>query len=140
MPLELAHNGQEQILLSKLKEGDQRAFEQIYQLYSERIYGRLIRLLKDEDMAGSILQDVFLRIWERRSQIDTSQPFKAYLYKMAENLVYDYFRKVARDKKLQVRLRAAISEYYEHTEEDIFKKENNVLINEAIQMLPPQRK
>ena len=140
MPLESAYVNQEQILLSQLKEGEQRAFEQIYQLYSERIYGRLIRLLKDEDMADSILQDVFLRIWERRAQIDPGQPFKAYLYKIAENFVYDYFRKVARDKKLQVKLRAAAAEYYDQIEEDIFKKENEALIGEAILKLPPQRK
>jgi RNA polymerase sigma-70 factor (family 1) len=139
MSLELPHIRQERILLSQLKEGDQRAFEQIYKLYSERIYGRLIRLLKDEDMADSILQDVFLRIWERRIQIDIEQPFKAYLYKIAENFVYDHFRTVARDKKLQVRLRAITSEYYEQIEEAIFKKENESLIKEAIQILPPQR-
>ncbi len=119
--------------------GEQRAFEQIYQLYSERIYGRLIRLLKDEDIADSILQDVFLRIWERRAQIDPAQPFKAYLYKIAENFVYDYFRKVARDKKLQVKLRAAAADYYDQIEENIFKKEYEALIGEAILKLPPQR-
>jgi RNA polymerase sigma-70 factor (family 1) len=139
MPLEAIHVSQEQVLLAQLKEGEPRAFEQIYQLYSQRIYGRLIRLLKDEDMADSILQDVFLRIWERRAQIDSGQPFKAYLYKIAENLVYDYFRKVARDKKLQVKLRAATTEYYDQIEEDIFKKEYEALIDEAILKLPPQR-
>lgn len=139
MPFEHVINDEEQILLSKLKEGDERAFEQIYQLYSERIYGRLIRLLKDEEQANSILQDVFLRIWERKAQIDVDKTFKAYLYKVAENFVYDYFRKLARDKKMQVRLREVVSEYYKHTEEDIFKKENEMLIEEAIQLLPPQR-
>ncbi|MDN5285386.1 MAG: polymerase sigma-70 factor [Mucilaginibacter sp.] len=139
MPLESIHFNQEQVLLAQLKEGEPRAFEQIYQLYSQRIYGRLIRLLKDEDMADSILQDVFLRIWERRVQIDPEQPFKAYLYKIAENFVYDYFRKIARDKKLQVKLRTATTEYYDQIEENIFKKENEALIGEAILKLPPQR-
>jgi RNA polymerase sigma-70 factor (family 1) len=139
MPLESVYVNQEQILLSQLGGGEQRAFEQIYQLYSERIYGRLIRLLKDEDIADSILQDVFLRIWERRAQIDPAQPFKAYLYKIAENFVYDYFRKVARDKKLQVKLRAAAADYYDQIEENIFKKEYEALIGEAILKLPPQR-
>jgi len=139
MPLEPAYIDEEQILLSQLKNGKEQAFEQIYRLYSERIYGRLIRLLKDEDMADCILQDVFLRIWERRGQIETNQPFKAYLYKIAENFVYDHFRRVARDKKLQVKLRAITAEYYEQTEENIFKKENDALIAEAIQKLPTQR-
>jgi RNA polymerase sigma-70 factor (family 1) len=139
MSVDLPNNPQEKLLLSQLKQGEEAAFKEIYQIYSQRIYGRLISLLKDEDMADSILQDVFMRIWERRTQIDPEQTFKAYLYKIAENFVYDHFRKVARDKKLQVRLRAATAEYYEHTEQDIFKKENDKFIEEAISKLPAQR-
>jgi len=127
-------------ILAQLKEGSERAFHQIYSLYSERIYGRLIKLLKDEDVADSVLQDVFLRIWERRDKIDPEQPFKAYLYKIAENFVYDHFRKVARDLRLQVRLRQMTSELYVHIEEDIFKKENERLIQHALEKLQTQRR
>lgn len=127
-------------VLQLLREGDERAFHHIYKLYSERIYGRLMKLLKDEDVADSILQDVFLRIWERREQIDPEQPFKAYLYRIAENFVCDHFRKVARDTRLQVRLRQLTTELYAHVEEDILKKESEVLIWQAIAKLPPQRR
>jgi len=127
-------------ILQRLREGDERAFHHIYKLYSERIYGRLMKLLKDEDVADSILQDVFLRIWERREQIDPEQPFKAYLYRIAENFVCDHFRKVARDTRLQVRLRQLTTELYAHVEEDILKKESEVLIWQAIAKLPPQRR
>ncbi|WP_162997044.1 RNA polymerase sigma factor [Mucilaginibacter kameinonensis] len=66
----------------------------------------MINLLKDEDIADPILQDVFLRIWERRrEQIDIAQPFEVYLYKIAENFVYDHFRKLSRDLRMQARLR-----------------------------------
>jgi DNA-directed RNA polymerase specialized sigma24 family protein len=64
----------ELLMLSRLKDGNEPAFARIYDLYAGRIYQRLLNLLKDEDMADFILQDVFLRIWERREQIDTSQP------------------------------------------------------------------
>jgi len=140
MPIEVEHINPEATVLENVKAGDQSAFEKLYWTYSERIYKRLLHLLKDGDVADSILQDVFLRVWERREQIDPKQSFKAFLYKIAENLVYDYFRKLARDKRLQVKLRGITTELFNQTEENIFRKENAALIDEAIEKLPPQRK
>lgn len=130
----------EQDILAKLKAGDEPAFGKLYAHYSEMIYGRLIRLLKDPDIADEIIQDLFLKIWEKRQQINSSQSFKSYLYTIAENLVYDYFRKVARDRKLQERFREVTTELYSHTEEDLLNKENKELIDRAIATLPPQRR
>jgi RNA polymerase sigma-70 factor (family 1) len=140
MTLKTVHIDDERILLSGLKAGDERAFSGIYDLYAGRIYQRLLNLLRDEDMADSILQDVFLRIWEKRAQIDPEQPFKAYLFRIAENLVYDHFRKLSRDLKMQARLKLVMTELYTHSEEDLLKKENDALLKAAIDHLPPQRK
>jgi len=138
--LRTVHTDNEQVLLSRLKEGSEGAFSGIYELYAGKIYQRLLNLLKDEDIADSILQDVFLRIWERRHQIDPEQPFKAYLFKIAENFVYDHFRKLSRDLKMQARLKRVMTELYTHSEEAVLKKEDDALLKEAIEHLPPQRR
>lgn len=127
-------------LTALLKDGDHGAFSALYGLYSERIYGRLLSLLKDQDMADELIQDLFLKVWEKRDGLNPEQSFKSYLYKVAENLVYDHFRKLARDKKLQERFRAITTELYSHTEEDLLNKENRTIIDRAVAMLPPQRK
>jgi RNA polymerase sigma-70 factor (ECF subfamily) len=127
-------------LTALLKDGDHGAFSALYGLYSERIYGRLLSLLKDQDMADELIQDLFLKVWEKRDGLNPEQSFKSYLYKVAENLVYDHFRKLARDKKLQERFRAITTELYSHTEEDLLNKENRMIIDKAVAMLPPQRK
>ena len=127
-------------LTALLKDGDHGAFSALYGLYSERIYGRLLSLLKDRDMADELIQDLFLKVWEKRDGLNPEQSFKSYLYKVAENLVYDHFRKLARDKKLQERFRAITKELYSHTEEDLLNKENRTIIDRAVAMLPPQRK
>ncbi len=130
--LKTVNNDDEHLLLSRLREGGERAFAGIYELYAGKIYQRLLNLLKDEDMADSLLQDVFLRIWEKRANIDPAQPFKAYLFKIAENLVYDHFRKLSRDLKMQAKLKLAMTELYTHSEEAVFKKENEALLKEAM--------
>jgi RNA polymerase sigma factor (sigma-70 family) len=82
-------------LVALLKQGDQTAFEQLYRNYSVRILKRLVRLLKDEETAKEILQDVYLKIWEKREGLDPEQSFRSFLFRMAENMVMDFFRKAA---------------------------------------------
>jgi len=49
----------EKELLSRLKEGDRVAFDLIYHRYSLKIYGNILRMVKDADDAQELLQNVF---------------------------------------------------------------------------------
>ncbi|WP_316822398.1 RNA polymerase sigma factor [Pedobacter gandavensis] len=135
-----AENWNEPELLIRLKAGEEPAFGELYVHYSEMIYARLLRLLKDTDMADEVIQELFLKIWEKRELINPSNSFKSYLYTIAENLVYDHFRKVARDRKLQESFRLMTTEIYSHTEEDLLNKESKVILDKAIATLAPQRR
>lgn len=126
-------------LLLQLKQGSEHAFEKIYTLYSARLYGNLLKLVKLEEEAKEILQDVFLKIWKEREHIDTEKSFRSYLFKIAENKVYDFFRKAARDKKKEVALMAIASPGYELAEEFLLTDQNAAILREAIESLPPQR-
>lgn len=130
----------DQELAALLTQGDQRAFAELYERYSQRIYTTLRHMLKDELMAEELLQEVFVKLWEKRSQLRIEVSFRAYLYRVAENQARDYFRRVARDKKLIARLAAAASEFNE--EEDITVPDNEQLrplFEKAVAALPPQR-
>lgn len=130
----------EQSLLLLLKNGDQRAFEILYNNYKIRIAGNLFKLLKSEDLVKEVLQELFFKIWEVRTQIDPEKSFKSYLFRIAENLVHDYFRKVAKDKRLLAKVVASSTELYLHIEEDMLGKEDAQKLQEAINLMPPQRK
>ena len=119
--------------------GDELAFEKIYNSYSPRLYGKLLRLLKSIPQTEEILQDVFLKIWEHRASIDPEKCFGAFLYKIAENKVFDYFRKAARDKKLQASFIAVSILDQKEQETFIADHQNAVLLENAISKLPPQR-
>lgn len=140
MQIQRTESWNEQDLLIQLKAGEEPAFGKLYGHYSEMLYGRLLRLLKDTDMADELIQELFLKVWEKRAQINPAQSFKSYLYTIAENLVYDHFRKIARDKKLQEKFRLITTELYSHTEEELLSKESKEIVEKAIDALPPQRK
>lgn len=138
-------HGQEEMdhekeLLILLRAGNERAFEKIYQLYSIRILKKLIRLIKHEEIAKEILQDIFLKVWEKREDIDPDRSFRSYLFRITENKVTDLFRKAALDKKLFEHIVAISTQLYNPTEENIGFKETNSILEQAISALPPQRR
>jgi RNA polymerase sigma-70 factor (ECF subfamily) len=130
----------EKELLVKLKAGDKSAFEQIYRLYSNRLFGNLVKLLQSETEAQEILQEVFLKIWQNRAQIDPEKSFRSYLFKIAENKVFDFFRKVALQKRVQHQLLHHSDIDTTMVDKMLMDKENEQLLAKAIDQLPPQRK
>lgn len=125
--------------LSLLKQGDRKAFDAIYQHYSHPIYARILSMTKITDVADELLQDIFLKVWEKRVSVDESLSFQAWIYKIAEHTVYDHYRKMARDAKMRADLLRDFAELYNHTEDYILNKERTNLLEKAVQSLPAQR-
>ncbi len=130
----------EKYLLEQLIAGNEEAFKQLYFLYSERLYGNLLKLLKSEPVAQEILQDVFMKIWDHRQHIDTEKSFRSYLFRIAENRVCNFYKKASREKALLQQLASQSPAAYAHVEEIIFSKEQKSFLHNAIESLPPQRK
>ncbi len=126
--------------LLQLSQDNQYAFAQIYQYYSARIYGKLLKVLKSEIQAEEILQDIFLKIWNNRKNIDPEKSFRSYLFQIAINSAYDVLRKSARSKQLQAQLTDVCCSSYSHIEEQLMNKENHDLLNRGIDLLPPKRR
>lgn len=140
MSVSTPYNADEKELLLRLQEGDHEAFGKLYNFYCDRIYGRLARLSGSESMAAELLQETFVILWEKRYTINPELSFKSWLYRVAENNVYQYYRKLARDAKMQQHVMAHFSELYSHSEEDLILKESRQILQEAISKLPEQRR
>jgi RNA polymerase sigma-70 factor (family 1) len=126
--------------LARIKQGDQQAFGELYHHYSDRLYRSLLRLVKSEQMAEELLQDIFVQFWEKRQTIDVQSSLQAYLLRIGENKVYDFYRKLKREQKLLAVVKAAASEQYTPIEETLLSEENSQLLRKAIETLPPQRR
>jgi RNA polymerase sigma-70 factor (family 1) len=127
-------------LLDQLRQGNERAFNSLYKLYFKPLYRKVFAMVKDEAVADELIQDLFLKIWNRRAEINSFQSFEAYLYTIAHNLVYDYFRKIAKDKRLAATLLLNATDYYLHSDELLESKESKEILMKAIDQLTPQRK
>ena len=130
----------EKDLVTLLTQGNESAFESLYHLYSKRLLGFLIKSVKSETIASELLQDTFVKIWKNRENIDPEQSFRSYLFRISENVVFDFFRKTARDKALQAMLINSACEEYSHVEENLCTKENEQILNDLVNLLPPKRR
>ncbi|SMC58418.1 RNA polymerase sigma factor [Pedobacter nyackensis] len=129
----------ERELLLLLKQGDDDAFEEIYHLYSHRLYSNLLKLVKSDDLAMDLLQDLYIKLWNNRSSIDVDKSIRSYLFSIAKNLAIDFFRRAARESNLQNHLITVGTELYNHVDDVLFHKETAVVLNKAIMALPPQQ-
>src|SRR5690606_4118889 len=106
-------------LLRLLQQGNHSAFHQIYHRYKHRMAGNLLRMLKSQDLAEEALQELFVRIWTNREKLDINQPIRPYMFRIAKNLVFDLYRRAARDQHLREKMLEAMGSSYSHIEEGI---------------------
>ncbi|MNK25002.1 ECF RNA polymerase sigma factor SigW [compost metagenome] len=129
-----------EVLLTKLRNGDELAFAQIYNLYRSKMYIYAYNLCKSSETAEEIVQEVFIRLWQKKAQINTELNFSAYLKKITLNHVLNHLKKVAREKSLQDEIFHYIETIRNTTEDNLLEKELLKTYDEAIENLPPQKK
>lgn len=80
-------------LISSLKKGNHEAFDALYGKYAEGLYAFITSILKSPADAEEIVQNVFVKIWERRNAIEEKFSFKSYLFTIAYRDVISHIRK-----------------------------------------------
>lgn len=133
-------NQPEQEIVSRLRDGESYAFELLYHRYKYQLAANLLKLLKSEELAEEVLQELFIRIWEGRESLDPDKSFPAYLFRIARNMVVDIYRKAARESKVRQQLLLATEEFENSVEDAILDRESNADLYDAIALLPPQRR
>ncbi len=84
-------------LIKKSQAGDTRAFAELYDLFSEKIFRYIKLKVQSQQPAEDILQETFIKTWRALPKFKVEGGnFSAWLYKIAGNAVNDYFRKLYR--------------------------------------------
>lgn len=69
------------------------AFDQIYELYSHKLFSFVFKILKNEAEADDIVQEVFVKIWESRHKLEDYKLLNSYIFTIAYNHSIDLIRK-----------------------------------------------
>jgi RNA polymerase sigma-70 factor (ECF subfamily) len=120
-------------LLNDFKTGRKKAFNLIFNRYWEELFIFAFNILKDEDIAKDVVQEVFISVWNRRNESNITN-LKAYLYQSVKFQT----AKVFRDNSLYERY----SEVFEivsnsnSVEQNLNAKELALLIEKTLLKLP----
>ena len=85
-------------LIPLLLSGDEATFEGVYKYFIRPLHVYAISILRDDDTAKGMVQNVFLKLWERRERLELSGSIKAYLY----GAVYNECLNNLRHQKIKV--------------------------------------
>jgi len=92
-------------LVELTKQGDEQAFTELVTIYSDRVYNLALRILRKQDDAADILQETFIKVYEKINTFDGRADFFTWVYRIATNLALMKLRKekrtVVTDKDLE---------------------------------------
>lgn len=80
-------------LLSEFQAGNTSAFSRLYDLYINVLYNYGHRLTTDKELLKDCIHDVFVKVYTRRTDLDTIENFKSYLFISLKNKICDEIRK-----------------------------------------------
>ena len=79
-------------LLRKMKKGDTDAFSILYHRHAPRLLNFVTGLLKDETAAEDVVQNIFVKLWTVRGQLDSSKSLTNWLFVCARNESYNVLK------------------------------------------------
>ncbi|WP_420573318.1 RNA polymerase sigma factor [Kordia sp.] len=84
----------ETIIIERFQNRDEAALSKLYDKYSGAIYGVIIRMCRNEETAQEILQETFMKAWDKSHLYDASKgKFYTWLYRIARNTTLNFLRK-----------------------------------------------
>ena len=123
-----------------MKRGDVFAFNELFHKYGQKVHNFTIKHLENEEDVKDLVQDIFMKIWDKRKEIDANKSFNGFLFTITLNLIRNYFRKKVKDRKLINKWLEETEPYSDSTKLSIEFRSLEKVINTIVEQLPPKRR
>ena len=130
----------DEALFAIIEKGDERAFTQVYDRYHKLLYVLAYRYLMNANMAEDVVQHVFSRLWEFRTELRVGISLKNYLFTMTKNHVLNLIRNENSAITKNYEMAQSAPAYEDNLIEDLEKKELMSNFYKAVDMLPVQKR
>jgi RNA polymerase sigma-70 factor, ECF subfamily len=125
---------------SQLDQENSDLIKDLFKTYYSPLVKLVYRMLKNVEASEDIVQDVFVKVWNNRENLDHNKSIKSYLYRSAINTALNYIEKNKRSAPI-TKIEAVIDKHKGNTtEEKINYKELEFRVSAAIDTLPPKCK
>lgn len=130
-------------LLSAICAGDKVSFEFLYRRYFPRLRGYALRFIKDEEITNDLVQECFLKFWEKRHSL-TSVSLTSLLFAMVRNACLNYLKHLYVEENYRLDFLADVKgeeklyqvDFYSCTDNPMLYKELQEQIKLVVQQLP----
>ena len=108
-------------LILKFRSNDTRAFNELYHMHVNMLYNYGSRLTQDSELLKDCIQEVFIKIYHKRSEIENIQNLKSYLLISLKNKLCDESRRRVHLSDVAVEELSIVA--HEHVEKDYINME-----------------
>lgn len=130
-----------QSLKEKIAAGDETAFRQLFNLYTRKLTQFAFAIVKSNDAAREIVDEVFIKIWRNKASATNIQNLTVYLYKATKNTALNYLSAKAKENVIEPFDFFSVQLSDDHSpEKKMITSELLKKINAAIDQLPPRCK
>jgi len=88
-----------EFLVAEIKNGDKEAFMKLVGLYQQKIFVLAYSMVQEREDALDLVQETFLRLYEKINTYRSGENFSAWLMKIARNICLDFLRRQKTRKK-----------------------------------------
>lgn len=131
----------QEVDLAALKAHDEeKFFEYLFRTYYAPLCKSVHNVVRDTDASEDIVQDVFIKVWRRRAELDISRSIQSYLFRSCMNTALNYLEKNKKNTSIENENVHSAAFSSHHTEEGLAFEEVNHRVQEALDTLPPKCK
>lgn len=131
----------DELLLEAYREGDETAFPELLRRYKGPLFGYLMRMARNREIAEDLFQETFLRVHEKAHTFRAGAKFKGWVYTIATRIAIDQQRYNKRRPQLQiVENEAPIPSTDKDPAEETVQSELRETVKVAVDTLPPKQR
>ena len=134
------HPINEKKIVESLKKGDFEAFDRLFWCYNQRLYHFALSILKNNEDARDVVQEVFLRVWKNRENLEEQSSLQSFLFTISYNIIVDTMRKKVSDRNFRDYLQKNAIGKESQVEKEVEFNELRTIYNNAVEELPLERK
>lgn len=132
-------------LMKRVGRRDEKAFETLYDLYSKLIYSSILSVVKKQDEAEDILQEIFLQIWEKASTFESTKGnVYAWIITLARNRTIDRIRSKDFRKQRQevhdIEIDTMLNPTEQNPLDSLVAGERAEIVKSALQQIPSEQR
>lgn len=83
-------------IITRCQRGDKDAFRWVVQTHQRLVFSLALKMLCDEEEAKDVVQETFIRVWQRIRDYDQEKAFTTWVYTIASRLCLDRLKQTSR--------------------------------------------